>query len=148
MKAIHNTDEKRRIEKFSFGLLGKNTWTNASSLNYAFSGLIGVWFSDHSFDGWNYHHEYEINSENYLELENNEELIDIINGFLIERGFDPYSPQDYDVWDEAETERIINQYRELAEEFREKIGVEVIVLKNDLEFGGKSFIVFNTNCIR
>lgn len=144
MKVYHNSFSDKRIKKFGFSKLGENTWGNASNFLYAFSSLIGPWFSSEKLEAYDFAHEYDIEDEDFMIVEDNERLISIL--------CDRLSKYDLpaDEIDLLERE-YLNKCRKIAKEIRNEFLDETYTglwIKNDLEFGGESWIVFDTTKIK
>jgi hypothetical protein len=145
MKAFHNSDSENRIEEFDFSKLGNRTWGHAGQFIYAFTSLIGVWFSSNELKAYKYAHEYEIDDYDFMTIEDNEELVDILRDKLEKYNLDWYNENDM-----LEKENL-PKFREIAEEIRNEYLEETFTgfwVKNDKEFGGESLIVFDLSKIK
>jgi hypothetical protein len=145
MKAYHNSYSNKKIETFDFSKLGINTWGNASLFIYAFTSLIGVWFSTEKLENYNYAHEYEIEDADFLTIEDNEELVSIL--------YEKLEAYNLDWCNEHRMLEKVNlpKFRKIAEEIRNEYLSETytgVWIKNDKEFGGESLIVFDLSKIK
>lgn len=132
------------FDEFDINKLG-NLTNDCDRVGVLMTARLGFWFSTNSFadENANIVMSCILKMENPYYIETLDYLIEDLGEYASERGLDEVDWDDYD--------NFSAELREIAEEFVDELkddGYDGIVIENDTEYEGTSFIVFDSSQVK